>query len=74
MYNPVLFVHHLFDEAHKLHAVVEIMLQPARIEQPYQGVFKLVAEYLTDRGDMHVVMFGDDIPMIMNFFLYTLTR
>ena len=60
MYNPVLFVHHLFDEAHKLHAVVEIMLQPARIEQPYQGVFKLVAEYLTDRGDMHVVMFGDD--------------
>ena len=60
MHNPVLFVRHLFDEAHELHAVVEIMLQPARVEQFYQRIFKLVAEYLADRGDMYVVMFRND--------------
>ena len=38
---------------------MEIMLQPARIEQFYQSIFKLVAEHLADRGDMHVIMFGN---------------
>lgn len=37
-----------FDEAHKLHTVVEIMLQPARIEQLYQCLFKFVAEHFAD--------------------------
>ena len=60
MHNPILFVRHLFDEAHKLHAVTKIMFQSARIEQFYQRIFKLVAEHLTDRGDMYIVTFGND--------------
>ena len=48
MHYSVLFLLHLFDEAHKLHAVMEVMLQPARVEQPYQRIFKLVAEHLAD--------------------------
>ena len=60
MYNPVLFVRHFFDEAHKLHAVMEVMLQPTRVEQPYQRIFKLVTEHLTDWGDMYIITFGND--------------
>ena len=59
MHNPVLSVRYLFDEAHKLHAVVKVMLQPARIEQSYQRILKHVAEHPADRGDMHVIMFGN---------------
>ena len=36
------------------------MFQSARIEQFYQRIFKLVAEHLTDRGDMYIVTFGND--------------
>ena len=35
---------------HKLHEVVEIILQPTRIEQSNQRIFKLVTEHLADRG------------------------
>ena len=42
MDNPLLLVYHMFDKAHELHAVAEVMFELSVVEQLYQSLIERV--------------------------------
>ena len=54
MDNPLLLVYHMFDKAHELHAVAEVMFELSVVEQLYQSLIERVFEYASDESVIHL--------------------
>lgn len=54
MDNPLLLVYHVFDKAHELHAVAEVMFEFPVVEQLYQSLVERVFEYAPDESVVHL--------------------